>query len=437
MIFDYNTTVVIAGTGLLGFAAGITGSFAVLRRRALIGDALAHAALPGICLAFLITRERAFPALLAGAFLSGLAGVWLVSVLRRQTRTKEDAAIGIVLSTFFGVGIALSRFVQNQETGGSKAGLDNFIIGKTAGMLLADVYAIALVGALVVLVVALLYKELKLVSFDPEFAAVQGWPTLRLDLALMGLLALTVVVGLPAVGVVLVAALLIIPSAAARFWTRRLGPMVVLSGGFGLLMGVLGTLSGVGTAELWALDLPAGPMIVLTGGVFFGLSLLLAPGRGVAARLVDRLRLARKVAEQNLLRSAYELSEPRLPALTSFSVDDFLRRRAWSPGEARRLLARAMARGHVREVDASRYELTAAGLDRAAAVVRTHRLWELFLVEEAQIAPDHIDRDADAIEHVLPQAMVARLEEQLRGSGRLPAAERVPPSPHSLGGAGG
>src|SRR5262245_5145817 len=205
------TTKVLLGTSLLGLSSGVIGSFAVLRRRALLSDALAHAALPGICVAFLLSGHRSFLALLTGAFLSGLLGVGVISVLRRHTRTKEDAAIGIVLSVFFGLGIALSRIIQNQplREGGSRAGLDNFIFGKTAGMLVEDVYVILALLAFLLLVVTLLYKEFKLVSFDPEFAAVQGWPTLWLDLALMGLLALTAVVGLPAVGVVLMAALLI------------------------------------------------------------------------------------------------------------------------------------------------------------------------------------------------------------------------------------
>ena len=430
---DYNTAVVILGTGLLGLASGIIGAFAVLRRRALIGDALAHAALPGICLAFLITGERTFLWLLTGAFLSGLLGVGVVSLLRHYTRTKEDAAIGIVLSVFFGVGIALSRIIQNLGTEGSKAGLDTFIFGKTAGMLLQDIYAITALVVLVVAVVALLYKEFKLVSFDPEFAAVQGWPTLKLDLCLMGLLALTAVVGLPAVGVVLMAAMLIIPGAAARFWAVRLGPLLWLSGAFGLLTGILGTLISARLGDLvGGPDLPTGPVIVLTGTALFGVSLLFAPRRGALARWIEHLRLSRKVAEQNLLRTAYELNEPFLPRRVPFRLEDLLRRRAWSAGRARWLLARAAARGRVRPTGSGTYELTEVGLERAAAVVRTHRLWELFLIEEAHLAPDHIDRDADAIEHVLPPALVKRLEEELRRARRLPAPGALPPSPHVL-----
>ncbi len=447
--FDYNTTVVLAGTGLLGLVSGVIGSFAVLRRRALIGDALSHAALPGICLAFILTGQRHFTALLAGAFATGLLGVWTVSFLRRHTRTKEDAAIGIVLSVFFGVGIVLSRSIQSMSVEGSKAGLDNFIFGKTAGMLAEDVYATLAAAALIGVAVVVFYKEFKLVSFDSDFSTVQGWPTLLLDLVLMGLLALTAVVGLPAVGVVLMAALLIVPGAAARFWTDRLGPLLCLSGLFGFLTGIGGTLAGVVASDIWQVHLPAGPVIVLAGAAFFLLSMLAAPRRGVLARLLELLRLSRRVAEQNLLRTAYEMTEPHLPRRAPFGIDDLVRRRSWTEQEARRLVARAASRGHLVPAGPERVVLTTAGLERAAAVVRTHRLWELYLIEEAAIAVDHTDRDADRIEHILPPALVSRLEERLRATKRLPAAGPgiaagialdvgdIPPSPHRLEEGGG
>ncbi len=461
-ILDYNTTVVLAGTGLLGLVSGVIGSFAVLRRRALIGDALSHAALPGICIAFLLTGQRHFTALLAGAFVTGLIGVWTVSFLRRHTRTKEDAAIGIVLSVFFGAGIVLSRSIQNMSVEGSKAGLDNFIFGKTAGMLAEDVYATLAVAVLIGIVVVVFYKEFKLVSFDSDFSTVQGWPTLLLDLTLMSLLALTAVVGLPAVGVVLMAALLIVPGAAARFWTDRLGPLLCVSGLFGFLTGIGGTLAGVVASDVWDVHLPAGPVIVLAGAALFTVSMLAAPRRGVLARLAELLRLSRKVAEQNLLRTAYELTEPHLPRRAPFGLADLLKRRSWTEGQARRLVARAVSRGQIETLGQSSSAgnsggslgvlgpmvLTAPGLERAAAVVRTHRLWELYLIEEAAIAVDHADRDADMIEHVLPPALVGRLEETLRAAQRLPDTGpgialgialgigldigNIPPSPHRL-----
>ncbi len=166
-LMAYNTLVVLAGTSLLGAGAGLVGCFAVLRRRALLGDALAHAGLPGICLAFWFWGERSMPVLLLGALLTGILGVVVVSLVRGYTRIKEDAAIGIVLSTFFGAGMVLSRMIQNRLTTGSKAGLDSYNLGKTAGMIATDVYLIAGVSLVCLLVVLVCYKEFKLVAFDP------------------------------------------------------------------------------------------------------------------------------------------------------------------------------------------------------------------------------------------------------------------------------
>src|SRR3569623_1979672 len=217
-LLSYNTLVVLAGTSLLGAVSGLVGSFAVLRRRSLTGDARAHASLPGLCIAFLIVGGRSLPAMLLGAFISGILGVACISGLRRWTRIKEDAAIGIVLSVFFGFGIVLSEVIQNQTTGGSKAGLNSYILGYTAGMLLQDVYLIAALAGVCLAVIVALYKEFKLTAFDPDFGRALGHPSLALDLLLMALIAVAVVIALPAVGVVLSAALLIIPGAAARFW---------------------------------------------------------------------------------------------------------------------------------------------------------------------------------------------------------------------------
>jgi len=281
----YTTLVVLAGTSLLGACSGLVGCFAVLRGRALTGDAVAHAALPGVCLAFLVLGERRLPEMLLGALITGLLGIATVSALRHMTRIKEDAAIGIVLGVFYGVGIVLSSFIQKQTTTGSKAGLDSYILGKTAGMIVQDVILIGLASASCLAVVLLLYKEFKVVAFDPGFASVQGWPAFRLDLLLMTLTAVTVVIGLPSVGLVLVAALLIIPAAAARFWTRRLGAMLCLATFFGGVIGAVGTLVSARYHHM-----PAGPTIVLVGTSLFVISLFFAPRRGFIARILRARR---------------------------------------------------------------------------------------------------------------------------------------------------
>jgi manganese/zinc/iron transport system permease protein len=434
-------TIVLTGTALLGCVSGVVGSFAILRRRALMGDLLSHAALPGICLAFLVAGGKDYSQLLVGAFLSGLIGVTLVTLIIRWTRTKEDAAIGIVLSTFFGLGIVLSSLIQRSGIGGT-AGLERYTLGQAAHLTEHDVVVIGFVCAVALAIVVVAYKEFKLFSFDPEFAQSQGWPTLALDLAMMGLLGLVAVVGVQAVGVLLVPALLITPGAAARFWTNRLSRMLVLSAVIGAASAAGGTWISAGLVEDWLgfdplafgnnKPLPTGPLIVLCATAFFLFSMLFAPRRGVVARAFELLQLRWKTGRENLLRTMYELSEPRLPERPSVALEDLRRARAWTASQARGLIRWGARAGYIEQSPLGP-RLTERGLAEATAMTRTHRLWELFLIQGANIASDHVDRDADAIEHLLPREMVDDLEAALSAQGRLPSVGGdLPESPHEL-----
>jgi len=275
---SYNTWVVLIGVSLLGAAAGVVGTFAVLRGRALTGDALAHAALPGLCMAVAITGTRDLTIMLLGAFASGLLGVAVLAFLRRYTRVAEDAAVGIVLSVFFGAGVVLASRLQ-QQGNAAIAGLDSYILGKTAGITLNDIYQIGGLALINLVIVLALFRDFRLICFDPAFAIVQGRSVYWLDLLLMALMAATVVIGLPAVGVVMIAALLILPSAAARWWSDRLGTIVTLAGGFGIVMGTIGTL----ISDHYR-GMPAGPVIVLIGVLIFALSAIVGPQHGWIAR---------------------------------------------------------------------------------------------------------------------------------------------------------
>jgi manganese/zinc/iron transport system permease protein len=421
LLKDANTRVVLMGTALLGMASGVIGSFAVLRRRALVGDAIAHAALPGLCVAYLLVGDKNLFAFLLGALAFGILGVLCISFVRTHTRIKEDAAIGLVLSTFFGFGIVLSRIIQNQPTG-NRAGLDTYILGKAAAMVRQDVVFIAIVAAAVLLAVVLLFKEFRALCFDRDFAASQGWPVFWLDLILMGLLCVCTVIGLPAVGVVLMAALLIIPGAAARFWTESLRVMVVISGLIGLVSCLVGT-----AASALGERLPTGPLVVVAAAVCFLVSMLFAPRRGVVADLLRRWNLRRRVGSQNALRALYELTEQQGEDAGPFPFDRVLAQRSWSPNVLRKILRRSVSAGWI-DATGDRFSLTEAGKNEAIRVVRAHRLWEFFLIEDAAIAPDHVDRDADQIEHVLPPELISRLEARLAREGRLPGV--VPVSPH-------
>lgn len=455
LLSDANTRTVLIGTAMLGAAAGAIGAFAVLRRRALVGDAISHAALPGICIAYFLVGDRDFGAFLLGAAIAGLAAAACISAIRSYTRIKEDAAIGMVLSVFFGLGIVLSRVIQN-EPAGNRAGLDGFIFGKAASMVGDDVRLIGAVAAGSMLLTAALFKEFKLLCFDRDFARSIGRPVGALDVMLMALVAACTVAGLPAVGVVLMSALLIIPAAAARFWSDRLGVVVVAASAFGAASGIIGSaLSAVLPAPEGALSRgwPTGPLIVLVAASLFVISLVAAPRRGIASAVVRRRRLRRRIGVQNLLRAAWEACESRSRGTTAPSGDmawthaDLLPRRGWSPQELRRATSMAARAGLVEPSPSNplvagdrAWRLTALGATEAMRIVRAHRLWELYLIEQASIAPDHVDRDADELEHVLPRDVLAQLEARLMVQGRLPlpaspTAATIPVSPHNTAGA--
>ncbi|MGJ8627038.1 MAG: metal ABC transporter permease [Sulfitobacter sp.] len=301
----YNATLVTIGAALLGMAAGVGGTFLFLRKRALVSDAISHATLPGVALAFMLMvalggEGRNLVGLLSGAAISAAIGLLLVSWLSSRTRLAEDAAIGSVLSVFFGFGIVLLTVIQTMSAG-QQAGLEGFLLGSTAGMLRADALVIAGSAAVTLLLVLLMRRPLTLASFDPDYAISTGQNVARTDLAMMGLVLAVTVVGLKIVGLILIVALLIIPPVTARFWTERTDHVVLISG-------LLGGLSAyIGAALSAALpDVPTGPIIVLVGFGFFALSLLLAPGRGVASAVLRHNAYQRRVhLRQGLLALAH------------------------------------------------------------------------------------------------------------------------------------
>ena len=436
---DHSTQVVVLGTTLLGIAAGVIGSLTLLRKRALMGDALSHATLPGIGLAFMIATAaggsgKSLPILLLGATVSGVLGLGVVLLIRNFTRLKEDTALGIVLSVFFGAGVAVLGVAQRMGQGHA-AGLESFIYGKTASMVTGDAELIAIAALIVVVACLLLFKEFRLLCFDSGYAASQGWRTVWLDMAMMSLVVIVTVVGLQAVGLILIIALLIIPAAAARFWTERLITMMWIAALVGGISGLVGSM-----ASAVLPNLPSGAMIVLVAGAVFMFSMLFGSERGIILRASRRSALNRRVRRQHLLRAIYErvegdeLSpsvEADLPKRT-VSFDVLLGMRSWTPAQLRRELRRAVADGLI-DYSATNIRLTPEGFALAGRVVRNHRLWELYLITYADIAASHVDRDADMIEHVLGPDMVRDLESLLpvRDSSRTgPAAVA---SPHLLG----
>jgi manganese/zinc/iron transport system permease protein len=418
---DYNTRVVFAGVTALGAAGGLVGTFLLLRKRSLLSDTVSHCTLPGIALAFLVSEalgsDRSLWMLLSGAAVTGVLGMVAVATIRAHTRIKDDAALAIVLSVFFGLGIALLVIIQQLPTGNA-AGLSHYIYGKAAAMTAGDAKLIAGASLVIAIVCAALFKELKLLCFDSDFARAQGWPTVRLDLALMGLVVAVTVIGLQAVGLLLVVALLIIPAAAARFWSHRLGVTMLLA----TVIGAASGLVGVATSALFP-NLPAGAVIVLAAVFCFGVSFVFGAQRGILIRWLDHRRVAARVARQHLLRAIYEWCETRAPGGAGESagllehavpLEELQRSNHWSGARLRHLLSLGVAQRLVTSNSANdAIRLTADGKLEARRVTRNHRLWETYLLRYADVAPQHIHHNADQIEHVIEPNIVNELEELL------------------------
>lgn len=400
MIWDATFQLVLLGSLLIGATSGTLGAFAVLRRRSLLGDALAHAALPGVALAFLWTQSKALPVLLLGATVSGVVGVLMIEAIVNYTRIKADAALGIVLSVFFGGGIVLLTHIQQSEVG-NQSGLDKFLFGQAASIVRADLYVMCIVSAVVMIAVFLFYKEFKGLIFDAEFLSALGFSQRVVDLLLMGLIVLTVMVGLQAVGIILIVAMLITPAAAARFWTDRLHVMVLVSGILGALCGAL----GVGLSAL-APRIPTGPVMVLVATVVFLISVLIAPKRGVLARWARLRANALRENGQHFLRAYLALQARGKLEVVLLDLASELQ----LPLYRVRRLAKRLARDGWVNMRNGACSLTELGQKEADFVVKSHQLWEYYLVYRSILEKDHVDRPADEVEHILTPEIIEQLE---------------------------
>jgi manganese/zinc/iron transport system permease protein len=354
---DYTLRTVALGSAVLGLVAGSLGAFAVLRRQSLLGDAVSHAALPGIVIAFMLTGSKTPLVLVLGAALAGWAGSLLVMLIVRTTRIKIDTALGLVLSTFFGLGLVLLSIVQ-RTAGAGQAGLDRFLFGQAAALVGDDLVTMAALGAVVLAALLLGWKEFKLLSFDPDFAGSLGMPVRSLDIALTTLLVVAIVIGLQTVGVVLMSAMIAAPASAARQWTDRLGRLVLLSGFFGALSGLAGAVLSSMVPRL-----PTGPTIILVITAATLVSLLVAPRRGVLAAAWRRRQQRRQVQADAVLVDLYRMAAQHAEPTQAPHTVQVLQ--TMSPGAGVRTgLAQLADQGLVSADRDGRWRLTDSGAER-------------------------------------------------------------------------
>lgn len=303
LLTDYTVQNVVLGATLLGLVSGLLGSFAVLRQQSLMGDALAHAALPGVCVGFLIAGTRHLGWIMAGALTTAVLAALFMQVVVRYSRIKTDAGLGIALSVSFALGVILLTYIQGMSNA-SQGGLDTFLFGQAAATRRQDLWFMGAVTILAVVMVMGLWKQLKLVTFDPLFAGSIGLPVVVLESILTAMIALAVVVGLQMVGVVLMTAMVIAPAAAARQWVTRLEHMVMLAMVIGVISGIVGVLLSASVPHL-----ATGPVVVLAASVLVGISLLLAPGRGVLWSWFKLWRERRAIGQRQMLTTLYKLAQ--------------------------------------------------------------------------------------------------------------------------------
>lgn len=416
-VTDPNALWVLGGTTLLGVSSGAIGSFAFLRKRGLMGDVLAHASLPGICIAFILTGWKHPLVFLVGAIATGILASLSINGIIRYSRIKEDTALALVLSVFFGAGIVLLTLIQ-QSGAGNQSGLDKFLFGQAASLVDEDLAVMGGVSALLLLICVLFFKELKLLCFDAAFGRSLGFPMGAIDLLLMTMLVIGVVIGLQAAGVVLMAALIITPAASARYWTDRLDRMVILSALLGGASGALGTV-----ISAFSLHLPTGPLIVLAATAVFLFSLFFAPRRGLLAKALNLAKNRARTARENLLRMLYE--EGERTGENRFAIAELETEQALS---RRRLAAalRALAKkGWIEFPSEAEVALTEKGLQAAYDIVLRWRMVEMWHMHESRLGSP--GADVDYLTERIPVEIFNQLWDLLAAHGRLPKWQPLEP----------
>ena len=407
---------------LLGAGCGLLGCFVVLRRVALMGDAVSHAVLPGVVAGLIYSSDRNPAVIFAFAALAGLLGAGIVRLMMTTTRLKSDTALGIVLATFFASGIMWQS--RNQQ---DTVGVMNFLFGNVGSIDASDLRMMIVTTLMLLVTVFLLKRPLLLVSFDEGFSRGLGYPVRLLNALFYFLLTFSVVVALQAVGVVLVSAMLITPAAAAYLLTDRFNKMLWLSAIFGVLSGMAGALVSASYN-----DMPTGPVITLSATLVFAIVYFVAPRHGVLAKLLRVTNRKNRVRRENTLKSIYQILEGEGFAHSEVSLI-MLAEKQRNTEDVIRRRCRALVRHGLVDYspDKLSVQLTETGWKRAMELVRNHRLWELYLTNEADYAEDHVHDDAEKIEHILGSAVIRQLEQDLDFPELDPHGKPIPQLPQS------
>lgn len=413
---DPNVVFVVVGISFLSVSAAMVGTFTFLDKKALIGDAISHAVLPGVCLAFMFTGTKNPYWIVAGAFATGALATYAISWVSEQTKLKEDTVIASVLSVFFGVGIVF--MTKLQQTGNAAlSGLDHFLFGNAISIVGEDILVYGSLALLTIFTLLIFYKEFKLLIFNREFAVSVGLPVRRMEFLFNSLMVLAVVTGIQAIGVVLMAALLITPVAAARFWTDRLGKMLFLAVLFALVSGISGAY-----ISFTLTNMPTGPWVVVVLSLLAFFSFFFSHKKGLITRVYSKRSYQRKIHSDHILKTLFSArgTQGQKVALHDIQTD--------FPGQNAQTLSsiKTLRKKDYITMDQGLIKLTEKGLSEAKRIIRSHRLWELYLTEYMNIAPDHVHDTAEKMEHILTPEIEAKLDAYLNFPSTDPHQSIIP-----------
>lgn len=407
-----NPTLQIIAIGIffLSISSAMVGCFSFLRKQSLIGDAVAHGVLPGICLSYLLFENKNIYVLLWGASITAWLSITTIQFISNRSKIDKDTSMGIILSVFFGFGIVLLTIIQGKSAY-AQAGLDKFIFGKAASMIDTDVITIVIISVLIIITIILLYKNFLIVSFDENFAKTIGLKVELFKFILTMMTVLVIVIGIQSVGIVLISALLITPPVTARFWTNNLKFMILLACLFSIISGFGGTYISY-TYE----NMPTGPWIVVFMSVFAFISFALAPEKGFISKIYKDFLNKRKIEDENILKTMYALIEDNIDNHKNeqYSLENIIKKRKQNPIKARNTVNRLCSQGVInKNRDNKNLELTPQGLEKGKRITRLHRLWELYLTKNLHLSPSHVHEDAETIEHIITPELEERIIKEL------------------------
>lgn len=407
---------VVFGAILIAASSSMVGTFTFLRKRTLVSDAIAHAILPGICLGFMVTGQKNPFWLMLGAAFTGWLALIVIDRIISTTKLKTDTAIALVLSFFFACGAVLLSYIQHSGNP-NQTGLHDFLFGKIAALTNQDLWAFGIVATILILSVVLFYKEFKVISFNPDYAKTRGLPVKALELGLSTLTVLAVAVGIQAVGIVLMSALIITPAAASRLWTSNLKKILILAAVIGMLSGIFGSFVSYNSNNM-----PTGPWIVVFLTVFAVFSIIFAPKTGFLDKYKQKKKNQLKIQRENLLKSMYQLTEV---GKIQFTISDLLNKRDFPTHSLEKRLNKLIKNNFLTE-QKSIYQLTETGQVEAKRIVRLHRLWELYLTQKMNFKSDHIHGTAETIEHIITPELEVELLKALDFPEQDPHEKQIP-----------